>query len=83
VRVDGKRVDRASYAVKPDQEIALDASSPVRELATANTELTPAVAPWLQADFESLSGTVLRLPNRNEVAAPIDEALIVELYSRL
>ena len=83
VRVDGRRVDRASYLVKPGQEIGLDDSSPVRPLAVANTELTPSVAPWLQADFESLSGTVLRLPNRNEIAAPVDEHLIVELYSRL
>jgi ribosomal protein S4 len=43
----------------------------------------PAPPPWLQADFEALAGTVLRLPNRSEISAPIDEHLIVELYSRL
>ncbi len=63
--------------------MALAASSPVRELAEGNTELTGTVAPWLQADFDALSGKVLRLPDRAEVAAPIDEHLIVELYSRL
>jgi small subunit ribosomal protein S4 len=83
VRVDGRRVDRASYLVKPGQTVALDPASPVRPVASANTELTPSVAPWLQADFESLSGTVLRLPNRAEVPAPVDEHLIIELYSRL
>ena len=41
------------------------------------------MAAWLQADFEALSGTVLRLPQRSEIAAPIDEHLIVELDSRL
>ena len=55
----------------------------MRPLAAASTELTPSVAPWLQADFEGLSGTVLRLPDRSEISAPIDEHLIVELYSRL
>ena len=83
VLVDGRRVDIASYAVKPGQEVALAAGSPVRPLAEANTELTGTVPAWLQADFEALSGKVLRLPNRDEVAAPIDEHLIVELYSRL
>jgi small subunit ribosomal protein S4 len=83
VRVDGRRVDRASYLVRPGEQIGLDTASPVRALAAASTELTPSVAPWLQADFEALSGTVLRLPNRSEISAPIDEHLIVELYSRL
>ena len=83
VRVDGRRVDRASYSVRPGQEIGLDPASPVREVATANTELTPSVVPWLQADFDSLAGKVLREPDRSEVPAPVDEHLIIELYSRL
>jgi small subunit ribosomal protein S4 len=83
VRVDGRRVDVASYSVRPGQEIAIDASSPVREVASATTELTGTVAPWLQTDFDALSGKVLRLPERAEISAPIDEHLIVELYSRL
>jgi small subunit ribosomal protein S4 len=83
VYVDGRRVDIASYSVKPGQEIAIAANSPVREVASASTELTGTVAPWLQTDFEALSGKVLRVPERAEIAAPIDEHLIVELYSRL
>jgi small subunit ribosomal protein S4 len=83
VTVDGRRVDIASYPVKPGQEIAIGGSSPVREVASAMTELTGTVAPWLQTDFERLRGQVLRLPERAEISAPIDEHLIVELYSRL
>jgi len=83
VYVDGKRVDIASYSVKPGQEITIGAESPVREVASASTELTGTVAPWLQTDFESLSGKVLRAPERAEISAPIDEHLIVELYSRI
>jgi small subunit ribosomal protein S4 len=83
VYVDGRRVDIASYSVKPGQEIAIAANSPVRDVAGASTELTGTVAPWLQTDFEALSGKVLRVPERSEIAAPIDEHLIVELYSRL
>ena len=83
VYVDGKRVDIASYSVKPGQEIAIGASSPVRPAAAASTELTGTVAPWLQTDFEALTGKILRVPERAEISAPIDEHLIVELYSRL
>jgi small subunit ribosomal protein S4 len=83
VLVDGRRVDIASYSVRPGQQVAVDASSPVRDVAAANTELTGTVAPWLQTDFDALNGKVLRLPERAEISAPIDEHLIVELYSRL
>ena len=83
VTVDGRRVDVPSYAVKPGQEIAISGSSPVRDAAAASTELTGSVAPWLQTDFETLTGKVLRLPERREIGAPVDEHLIVELYSRL
>jgi small subunit ribosomal protein S4 len=83
VTVDGRRVDIASYAVKPGQEIAIGSSSPVRDVASAMTELTGTVAGWLQTDFDALSGKVLRIPERAEISAPVDEHLIVELYSRL
>ena len=83
VTVDGRRVDIASYAVKPGQEIAIGSSSAVRDVASATTELTGTVAPWLQTDFDALSGRVIRIPERAEISAPIDEHLIVELYSRL
>jgi small subunit ribosomal protein S4 len=83
VTVDGRRVDIASFAVKPGQEVAIAANAPVRDVASATTELTGSVAPWLQTDFDALSGKVLRIPERAEISAPIDEHLIVELYSRL
>jgi small subunit ribosomal protein S4 len=37
---------------------------------------------WLEANFENLSGRVLRLPKRQDVNLPINEQLIVELYSK-
>jgi len=40
------------------------------------------VAPWLQADHDNLTGKVLRYPERVEIAAPVQEQLIVELYSK-
>jgi small subunit ribosomal protein S4 len=81
VTVDDRKVDIASYLVKPGQTIAI--KGPVRELASAATELTGAVSGWLQTDFDALQGTVLRLPERSDINAPVDEHLIVELYSRV
>jgi small subunit ribosomal protein S4 len=81
VRVDGKKVDIASFLVKEGQTIAIH--GPVREVASASTELTGVVSGWLQTDFEALEGKVLRLPVRSDINAPVNEQLIVELYSRL
>ena len=81
VTVDGHRVDIASFLVKPRMTITI--KDGVREIASASTELTGSVAGWLQTDFDSLEGKVLRLPERADINAPVDEHLIVELYSRL
>jgi len=81
VTVDGSKVDIASYLVKPDHVVAI--KGPVREVAAAATELTGAVSGWLETDFDQLSGKVLRLPVRSDINAPINEHLIIELYSRL
>ena len=83
VTVNGRRVDIASYSVAPGEQVAIGSSSPVREVASATTELTGTVAGWLQTDFDALTGKVLRIPERAETSAPTDEHLIVELYSRL
>jgi small subunit ribosomal protein S4 len=81
VTVDGRKVDIASYLVAEGETIAV--RGPVREVAAAATELTGAVSSWLQTDFEALEGKVLRLPERGDINAPVNEQLIVELYSRL
>ena len=46
------------------------------------TELTAQVPAWLQADHDSLTAKVLRLPSRDEITTPVQEQLIVELYSK-
>ena len=81
VTVDDRKVDIASFLVKPGQTIAI--RGPIREVASAATELTGAVSGWLQTDFDALQGKVLRLPERSDINAPVNEQLIVELYSRL
>jgi small subunit ribosomal protein S4 len=81
VLVDGHKVDIASFRVKPGMTITI--KDGVREIASASTELTGSVAGWLQTDFDRLEGRVLRLPERSDINAPLQEQLIVELYSRL
>jgi small subunit ribosomal protein S4 len=83
VLVNGRRVDIASFSVSPGDEIALKMDSPVAPAAREATEQIGRVAPWLMADFDGLRGTVVRLPGRLEIDAPVNEQLIVELYSRV
>jgi small subunit ribosomal protein S4 len=80
--VNGRRVDIPSYQVKADDVIAVvDGSAAVDTVRNA-TELVAAVPAWLQADHDSLTAKVLRLPSRDEITTPVQEQLIVELYSK-
>jgi small subunit ribosomal protein S4 len=81
-QVNGRRVDIPSYQVKPDDVISIKADSNAANVVRAATELTAAVPPWLQADHDSLTAKVLRLPDRTEISTPVQEQLIVELYSK-
>jgi small subunit ribosomal protein S4 len=80
--VNGRRVDIPSYQVRDDDVITVAPSSPAKQLIADSTELTGQVPAWLQADHEGLSAKVLRRPDRREIAAPVQEQLIVELYSK-
>ena len=72
----------AGIIVRPDEVITLRTGSPVEQLVRDATDLTSSVPPWLQADHEGLSGKVLKWPERDEIDAPVQESLIVELYSK-
>ena len=80
--VNGRRVDIPSYQVKPDDVITIKSSSAATDVVRDATELTSGVPAWLQADHDSLNAKVLRLPERSEISAPVEEQLIVELYSK-
>ncbi|MDQ3670963.1 MAG: 30S ribosomal protein S4 [Actinomycetota bacterium] len=81
-QVNGRRVNIPSYGVKAGDVIALRPGSPVEQLVREATDLTASVAPWLQADHDGLTGQVLRFPERDEIDVPVQESLIVELYSK-
>jgi small subunit ribosomal protein S4 len=81
-QVNGRRVNIPSYGVKAGDVISLKPGSPVEQLVREATDLTASVAPWLQADHDGLTGQVLRFPARDEIDVPVQESLIVELYSK-
>jgi small subunit ribosomal protein S4 len=80
--VNGRRVNIPSYQVRPDDVVALKQGSPVENVVRDATDLTASVAAWLQADHDNLTGKVLKLPDRADIDTPVQEQLIVELYSK-
>jgi small subunit ribosomal protein S4 len=80
--VNGRRVNIPSYQVKAEDIVTMKSGSPAEQVVRDATDLTASVAPWLQADHEGLTGKILRLPERVEIDAPVQESLIVELYSK-
>jgi small subunit ribosomal protein S4 len=80
--VNGKRVDIPSYQVREDDVITLKPGSAADPVIREATELVSVVPAWLQADHDGLTAKVLRHPERDEIAAPVEEQLIVELYSK-
>ena len=81
-QVNGRRVNIPSFQVRPDQIVSMRPGSSAEQVIRDATDLTASVAPWLQADHDNLTGKVLRAPERNEIDTPVQEQLIVELYSK-
>ncbi len=84
VLVNGKRVNIPSYLVKAGDVIEIREKSKscarYKEiLDSTNGRLVPE---WLEADKETLKGTVKMLPTREVIDVPVNEMLIVELYSK-
>ncbi len=84
VIVDGRKVDIPSYLVKPGQVITLkDKAKKFIFVQESLQEKDPQSIPtWLSLDKDEYKGTVLRLPIRTDITHPINERLIVELYSK-
>jgi small subunit ribosomal protein S4 len=84
VTVNGKRADIASMIVGAGSVIAVKSRQASREKAQRCVEAAASreLAPWLARDDKNLSGTLVRIPTRDEIAPIVDEQLIVELYSK-
>ncbi|QPC47247.1 30S ribosomal protein S4 [Mangrovibacillus cuniculi] len=82
VMVDGKRVDIPSYSLKAGQTITLREKSRNLSIVKEAIEVNNFVPDFLTFDADKLEGSFTRLPERSECPADINEALIVEFYSR-
>ena len=82
--VNGQRVDIPSYLVKAGDVITVRENKKENGAIKANIEANSArpVPAWLELNNETLSGKVVRLASREDVDLPIEEHLIVELYSK-
>lgn len=82
ITVDGKRVDIPSFRVAPGQVIGVREKARNLDIIKEAIEVTNFTPDFLTFDAEKLEGTYTRLPERTELPAEINEALIVEFYSR-
>ena len=82
ILVDGKRVDIPSYRLKAGQTIGVREKSRNLDIIKESIEVNNFVPDFLTFDADKLEGTFTRLPERSELPAEINEALIVEFYSR-
>ena len=84
VTVNGRKTDVSSMNVKPGDVVAVKASEKSKRLGQRGVELTQIanVPEWLIVDKDNLSGSVVRIPSREEINPIVNEQLVVELFSR-
>jgi small subunit ribosomal protein S4 len=85
ILVDGRKVNIPSFQIKPGQEISVRESSrksPFIQRALDLAGSRGGVPPWLAFDREAFRGSVVSMPRREDVNFPIQEQMIVELYSK-
>ncbi|MDR1555064.1 MAG: 30S ribosomal protein S4 [Campylobacteraceae bacterium] len=84
ILVDGERVDIPSYRVRPGQKVEVCEKSKKNSQIQRALDLTAqtGIVSWVDVDKEKVFGIFTRLPERAEVIIPIEERLIVELYSK-
>lgn len=82
--VNGSKVDIPSYLVKPGDVIAVKDTSKTTDEFKALAEANAArpVPKWIDADSAAMTAKVVALPEREEIATPVEEHLIVEFYSK-
>lgn len=82
--VNGRRVNIPSYLTKPGDTVAVrEKSRKIPAVISALENLASRGAPrWLEVDAKAFQGTVKELPARDDLTLPIEEHLIVELYSK-
>ncbi len=84
VCVNGRKVNIPSALVKVGDEISLKNKEAAVKYVKRNIEMNDgwSVPSWLMADIEGLKGKVTRIPVREDIVVPVNEQLIIELYSK-
>ena len=84
IRVNDRKVTIPSYLVNEGDVISLKEKSAQNEnfRAVVEANKTRTVPGWLQPDWDNLQGRVVTLPTRQDVTIPVEEHLVVELYSK-
>jgi small subunit ribosomal protein S4 len=83
-QINGKKVNIPSFQVNPGDVVTLKEKSRRNAFVIENLEgaVRRGVPSWLELDKGNFQGTVKAMPNREEITMPINEQLIVELYSK-
>lgn len=82
ILVDGKKIDRPSYKVSPGEKISLREKSRSNEMFKDNFREKNIVLPYLEKDVDAFSGSLTRLPGREEIPIEITDSYIIEFYSK-
>jgi small subunit ribosomal protein S4 len=84
IRVNGKKIDVASFKVKPGDQVTLSDKAQKFSIILENLEgqKRRRTLPWLEFDAEKGQGRFLRYPAREDLALPVNEQFVVEYYSR-
>lgn len=84
ILVNGHKANIPSMNLKPGDRVEIKDNPRSKSLALRGLELTQIVPvpDWLTVDKDKLTGTVVRIPSREEINVPVNEQLVVELYSR-
>jgi small subunit ribosomal protein S4 len=82
--IDGKRVDIPSCNVRAGQKVEIREKSKANPQIVRAMELTnqTGMVEWVNVDKDKLFGIFSRIPEREEISIPVEERLIVELYSK-
>jgi len=83
-KVNGKKVNVPSYLIKAGDEVAIKDKSKESDKMKATVEANASrpVPQWLDLNAEALTAKILALPTREQIMVPVEEHLIVELYSK-
>ncbi len=84
IRVNGRKVDRPSYALRPGEVVELKEKSKKLIIVEEGLARSPArpILPYLEVDKENLKGKLTAVPERAQIPLEINEALIMEHYTR-